>query len=135
MDAVAIELRREVRNRLEKIERKQGEDAHYVERGLRLIRDFMKGTFIARLKEERIRYIVKVKGEDVSLSQLVETALQEESGVVTKICSPQSNNWSQDYVRKEFKTEGPKQIKIGVNLTANFQCYRCSERGQLAKKL
>jgi hypothetical protein len=41
----------------------------------------MKGTFVAGLKDERIRYIVKAKGEDESLAQLVETALQEESEV------------------------------------------------------
>ena len=38
IDAVAIELKREVRNRLEKTERREGEDAHYVER-VRLIID------------------------------------------------------------------------------------------------
>ena len=75
IDTIATDLRREVRNRLEKIERREGEDAHYVEGGLRLIGEFMKGTFVAGLKDERIRYILKAKGEDESLLQLVETAL------------------------------------------------------------
>jgi hypothetical protein len=41
----------------------------------------MKGSFVAGLKDERIKYIVKAKGEENSLAQLVETALQEESEV------------------------------------------------------
>jgi DNA-directed RNA polymerase subunit L len=41
----------------------------------------MKGSFIAGLKDDRIKYIVKAKGEDNSLAQLIETALHEESEV------------------------------------------------------
>ena len=134
IDAVAIELRREVRNRLEKIERREGEDAHYVEGGLRLIGEFMKGTFIVGLKDERIKYIVKAKGEDESLAQLVETAPQEESEVKSqKFRAPQTSNWPQGYVKKEIKTERPLQIKREVNLATGVQCFKCNEQGHIAR--
>jgi hypothetical protein len=51
----------------------------YVEGGLKLTGEFLKGTFISGLKVERIRVIVKAKGGDESLAQIIETAIQEES--------------------------------------------------------
>jgi hypothetical protein len=36
---------------------------------------------VAGLKDERLKYIVKARGEEESLAQLVETALQEESEI------------------------------------------------------
>ena len=74
-------LRHEVRNRLGKLEQRDGEGAHYVEGGLRLIGEFMKGTFIAGLKDKKIQYIVKTKGEYKSLAQLVESTIQKESKI------------------------------------------------------
>jgi hypothetical protein len=41
----------------------------------------MKGSFVAGLRDDRIKYVVKAKGEENLLAQLVETALQEESEV------------------------------------------------------
>jgi hypothetical protein len=52
-----------------------------VESGSILISEFMKGAFIAGLKDDRVKYIVKAKEEDNSLAQLVETALQEENSI------------------------------------------------------
>jgi hypothetical protein len=45
------------------------------------IEEFMKGSFIAGLKVDRITYIVKARGKEDSLPQLVEITLQEESEV------------------------------------------------------
>jgi hypothetical protein len=41
----------------------------------------MKGIFVAWLQDERIKMIVKTKGEEGSIAQLIETAIQEECEV------------------------------------------------------
>jgi hypothetical protein len=38
----------------------------------------LKGIFVAGLRDKRIRVIVKTKGEDSSIGQMIETAIQEE---------------------------------------------------------
>ena len=52
------------------------EQEHYVEGGLKLISEFLKGIFEAGLKDERVKMIVKTKGLDNSLAQMMETAMQ-----------------------------------------------------------
>jgi hypothetical protein len=73
IDNMGIDLMSEARARIEKI------NPHTVEGGNILVSEFMKGSFVAGLTDERIKYVVKAKGEDNSLAQLVETAFQEES--------------------------------------------------------
>ena len=68
--------RREVKQRLRVLEIREHE--HYVEGGLKLNSEFLKGIFVAGLKDERVKMIVKTKLEDNSLAQMVETAMQEE---------------------------------------------------------
>jgi hypothetical protein len=70
IDNLGIDLMREVKSRIEKV------NPRAVEGGIILVSEFMKGSFVAGLKD-RIKYIVKAKGEENSLAQLVETALQE----------------------------------------------------------
>jgi hypothetical protein len=72
IDNMGVDLMREARRRIEKV------NPRAVEGGTILVSEFMKGSFVAGLKDERIKYIVKEKGEENSLAQLVETALQEE---------------------------------------------------------
>jgi hypothetical protein len=60
---MGIDLMREVRSRIEKI------NPHAVEEGAILVSEFMKGSFVAGLKDDRIKYIVKAKGEEESLAQ------------------------------------------------------------------
>lgn len=55
-----------------------------VEGGTILVSEFMKGSFVAGLRDDRIKYVVKAKGEEKSLAQLIETALQEESEVISQ---------------------------------------------------
>jgi hypothetical protein len=38
----------------------------------------LKGIFVAGLRDERVRVIVKTKGVEGSIAQMVETAIQEE---------------------------------------------------------
>jgi DNA-directed RNA polymerase subunit L len=73
VDKMGIDLIREAGVRIKNI------NPRVVEGGSILVSEFKKGTFIAGLKDDRIKYIVKAKGEDNSLAQLVETALQEEN--------------------------------------------------------
>jgi hypothetical protein len=76
LDRLAMDLRTEAKQRLHTLEVQDHEQ--YVEGGLKLIGEFLKGTFIAGLKDESIRVIVKAKGEDNSLAQMIETAIEEE---------------------------------------------------------
>jgi hypothetical protein len=74
----------------------------------------MKGTFVAGLKVDRIKYI-KARREKNSLAQLVETALQEESEVksqkfrrnVANLTWPNSG-YSRN-LRKEYRPPGKER--------------------------
>jgi hypothetical protein len=72
---MGIDLKREYRVRIEKV------NPNAIEGGVILASEFMKGSFAAELKADRIKYIVKAGGEEDSLAQLILTALQEESEV------------------------------------------------------
>ena len=89
IDNMGLDLMRETRARIEKI------NPRAVEGGAILVAEFMKGSFVAGLKDDRIKYVVKAKGEEHSLAQLIETALQEESEVKSqKLKGNQSSlNW------------------------------------------
>jgi hypothetical protein len=56
-----------------------------VEGGLKLISERLKGIFTAGPKDEKIKIIVKTR--EVSLAQLIETAVQEE-------CESKSNRFN-----------------------------------------
>ena len=58
IDTMGVDLMREAKSRIEKT------NPNAVEGGVILVSEFMKGTFIAGLKDDRIKYIVKAKGED-----------------------------------------------------------------------
>jgi hypothetical protein len=75
IDNMGLDLMGEAKTRIEKV------NPNAIEGGVILVSEFMKGTFVAGLKDDRIKYIVKARGEEDSLAQLVETALQEESEV------------------------------------------------------
>lgn len=135
VDSMAIDLRREVKGRLEKLEQK--DNARYVEGGLQLIGEFLKGTFIAGLKDERIRYIVKAKGEEESLAQIVETALQEESEVKSQRYKNNQGQWNSRYenTRYDSRKQQGTHIKSEVNVTAvnTVKCYKCQELGHISR--
>lgn len=134
LDGMAVDLRREVRSRLERLERR--DDARYVEGGLQLVGEILKGTFIAGLKDERIKYIVKAKGEEESLAQLVETALQEESEVKSqRFKGNQGGQWysPSGSIKRDFKGSQGPQIKKEINLATDTRCYRCQGLGHVAK--
>lgn len=115
---------------MEKLERR--DDSRYVEGGLQLIGEFLKGTFIAGLKDDRVKYIVKAKGEDESLAQLVEMALQEESEVKSLKYKNNGQGYSPSWMTKS-DYRGP-QIKREVNLaTPNVQCHFCKETGHFIR--
>jgi hypothetical protein len=75
IDNMGLDLMREARVRIEKV------NPRAVEGGTILVSEFTKGSFVAGLRDDRIKYVVNAKGEENSLAQLVETALQEESEV------------------------------------------------------
>lgn len=135
LDNMAVDLRREVRNRLKRLEDKENEK--YVEGGLRLIGEFLKGTFISGLKDERIKYIVKGKGEDESLAQIVETALHEESEVKSMKYKHNQNQWFQrsENFKRDFRVnQGVVKREVNFAAESTTKCFRCQERGHLAKK-
>ena len=78
IDNMGLDLMREAKSRIEKL------NPNAIEGGVILVSEFMKGTFVAGLKDDRIKCIVKAKGEEESLAKLMETALQEESEVMSQ---------------------------------------------------
>jgi hypothetical protein len=129
IDNMGIDLMREARTRIEKI------NPHAAEGGTILVSEFMKGSFISELKDDRVKYIVKAKGEENSLAQLVETALQEESEVRSQKFKGNQNNltWPNagnfGGMRRDYKP----QVKREVNVVTSMQCFRCQRAGHLAK--
>lgn len=100
-----------------------------------LVSEFMKGTFLAGLKDERVKYIVKARGEEDSLVQLVETALQEESDIKSQRYKENLGNvtWpnagSTGNLRKEYRP----QLKRDVNVVTSAVCCRCQRAGHVAR--
>jgi hypothetical protein len=128
IDSMGVDLMREARARIEKM------NPRAVEGGAILVSEFMKGSFVAGLKDDRIRYIVKAKGEEESLAQLVETALQEESEIKSQRfkVNQGSLNWHNQGYSGVFRKEHRPQIKREVNVTS-VKCYRCQGMGHIAR--
>ena len=142
LDHLAMELRTEARHRLLVLEEKDNE--HYVEGGLKLIGEFLKGTFISGLKDERIRVIVKAKGEDDSLAQIIETAIQEESELKSqRYRNPQQNpQWyprnlpvKQERIGRSRPggSQEPSIKREVMAASALKNCYNCLKPGHIAR--
>jgi hypothetical protein len=128
IDNMGIDLLREARSKIEKI------NPHAIEGGSLLVGEFMKGSFISGLKDDRVKYIVKARGEDESLAQLVETALQEESEIKSQRFKGNMGNLTgpnQGY-SGSLRRENRIQIKREVNATS-VECYRCHRVGHIAR--
>jgi hypothetical protein len=126
IDGMGIDLMREARSRIEKI------NPHAAEGGAILVSEFMKGSFVAGLKDDRVKYIVKARGEEESLAQLVETALQEESEIKSQRFKG-NLTWAGPGYSENFGREHRPQVKKEVCVTSS-RCYRshiakfCSEK-------
>jgi Arginine methyltransferase-interacting protein, contains RING Zn-finger len=90
---------------------------------------------VAGLKDERVKMIVKTKGEDNSLAQMVETAMQEECELKSqKFKNNTGQPWYQrKYERGGFERNQTPQIKREVNVTSKVECFRCQKPGHIAK--
>jgi hypothetical protein len=134
LDTLAMDLRREVRQRLQIMEER--EHGHYVEGGLKLIGEFLKGIFIAGLKDERVKMIVKTRGEEGSIAQLIETAIQEECELKSqrfKSNLGSTTPWYQRNVQQGKQGFQMPPIKREVNVTTMTKCFRCGKLGHLIK--
>jgi hypothetical protein len=129
-----MDLGREVRRRLHVLEER--EHAHYVEGGLKLISDFLKGIFVAGLKDDRVRVIVKTKGEEGSIAQLVETAIQEECELKSqnyKVNTGLKIPWYQRSIKSERSGYREPPIKREVNAVSVVRCFGCGRNGHMRK--
>jgi hypothetical protein len=125
IDNMGIDLMREARTRIEKI------NPHAAEGGIILVGEFMKGSFVSGLKDDRVKYIVKARGEEDSLAQLVETALQEESEIKSQRFKGYTGNlnWSNSgTVKREYQPHIKKEICV-----TSIKCYKCQGMGDLAR--
>jgi hypothetical protein len=126
---MGIDLMREARARIQKI------NPCAVEGGTILVSEFMKRSFIAALKDHRIKYVIKAEREEYSLTQLVETALQEESEVKLQKFKGNQNslNWpnagSCGSLRKDYRP----RIKKEVNAVTSLRCFKCQGSGHIAR--
>jgi hypothetical protein len=132
LDAVSMDLRREVRQRLGILEER--EHGHYIEGGLRLIGEFLKGIFVAGLRDERIKVIVKTKGEEGSIAQLIETAIQEECELKSqryKANAGPATLWHQRGTRQE--RQGSQVPPIKKEISTVIKCFGCGKPGHTVK--
>jgi hypothetical protein len=146
---MGINLMREARVRIEKI------NPRAVEGGNILVSEFVKGSFIAGLRDDRIKYIVKAKGEEESLAQLVETALQEGEiksqrfkGNLTLTSPGYSGNFIREQRPREHRPQIKKEVFIASGKNYNHQrtgeitnnygkrqvCERCHKVGHHENK-
>jgi hypothetical protein len=134
LDNLAMDLGREVRRRLHVLEER--EHAHYVEGGLKLISEFLKGIFVAGLKDDRVRVIVKTKGEEGSIAQLVETAIQEECELKSQNYKGNTGSklpWYQRSIKSERSGYRETPIKREINAVSVVQCFGCGRKGHIQK--
>jgi hypothetical protein len=124
IDKMGIDLMREAKARIAKT------NPRVVEGGIILVSEFMKGTFVAGLKDDRVKYIVKAKGEEHSLAQLVETALQEESEVRSQRYKGNYGNLTNPGNSRDWKP----QIKREVNMVTSNKCFNCQRAGHKARE-
>jgi hypothetical protein len=138
LDHIAMEAR----HRLLLLEIKDNEQ--YVEGGLKLTGEFLEGTFISGLKDERIRVIVKAKGGDDSLAQIIETAIQEESELRSqRYRNPHQNpQWylrilpvKQERVGRNYPSgsQEPPIMREVMATSVVRNCYNCLKPGHIAR--
>jgi hypothetical protein len=128
IDNMGLDLMREAKSRIEKL------NPNVIEGGVIIVPEFMKGTFVAGLKDDRVRYIVKARGEDDSLAQLVETALQEESEVKSQKFKGNTGNltWPNSGYSGNVRKDYRPQIKKEVNVVTPVKCFKCQRAGHKA---
>jgi hypothetical protein len=114
---------REARSRIEKI------NPHAVGGGSILVSEFMKGSFVSGLKDDRVKYIVKARGEEVTSSE--ETALQEESEIKSQRFKG-NLAWAGPGYSGNYGRELRPQVKREVCATS-IRCYKCQGAGHFAK--
>lgn len=139
IDNMGLDLMREAKRRIEKT------NPNSIEGGIILVSEFMKGTFVAGLKDDRVKYIVKARGEEDSPAQLVGTALQEECEVKSQSFKGNTfkgNNfkgdtrnfkWPNTENVGNFGREYRPHIKREVNVVTSMRCYRCQQKGHKAQ--
>jgi hypothetical protein len=98
------------------------------------VSEFMKGSFVAGLKDDRIKYIVKATGED-SLAKLAVTALQEESELKSQKFKGNQGNlpWSNTGYSGPMRRDCRPQLKGEVNVVTFVKCYNCLGEGHNMK--
>lgn len=141
VDTIGLDLHREVRNRMIRLEDQQAEQVNFTTGAGALVSELLKGTFIAGLKDERVKYIVKTKGEEVHMAQLIETALQEESECKSQRFKNPSNEGTFWHNRQgngyKHDNRGKPVIKREVNMVKQVDkqgvCYRCQGKGHFAR--
>jgi hypothetical protein len=130
IDNMGLELIREAKSRIEKV------NPNAVEGGVILVSEFMKGTFVAGLKDDRVKYTLKERGEEESLAQLVEAALQEESEVRSQKIKANAGNltWPNPGNIGNLRRDFRPQVKMEVNIVTSTKCFKCQRAGHMARE-
>lgn len=142
IDNMASDLYKETRRKLEQI------DSSYVSGGVRIMEEIVKVCFVQGLTNDRIKTIVRAKGENKSISQIIEIALEEESAILSQSYKLSNTvkqfswkNKSSTAVAQNKKTyvqNATSQSKVntesrpGTSGTIRKTCNKCKKVGHLA---
>jgi hypothetical protein len=124
IDTVCCDLKRAARKHMEDLawttEKREG--------GGNMIDLFIRACFIQGLYDDRIKTMVKAKGNvNTPMAQLVEVALEEESSIRSERFRPDNERSGQ------FRNQGPKKINERKDVrVATVRCYRCKKLGHYA---
>lgn len=152
LDLITVDMLRESKLRIEKqvpagVENRDA----YIEGGQFLIMELVKGTFVAGLKDDRIKYIIKAKSDNESMAQLVDFAIQEENeiqsqrfrGLNTDVFGRSKYNQKREWKDKSnipasdhFRINARSnktEIKREVHAVERRQCFRCEGWGHIAR--
>jgi hypothetical protein len=107
------------------------------EEGLELIGEFLKGVFVAGLRDQRIKVIVKTKGEEGTIAQLIETAIQEECELRSqkyKVNAGPVVFWHQRGTKQERQGSQVPPVKREINTVTVVKCFGYGKPGHLIKE-
>jgi hypothetical protein len=113
------------------------EQGYYIGGGLKLIGEFLKGIFVAGLKDERVKVIVKTKGRrERSIARVIEIAIQEECKSKFQKCKVSIEPTTSGHQQGARREEQGFRVPLGkreINRVDMIKCFGCGRPGHTVR--